>query len=85
MVGQVESQSERASMPKWQRVFCGVLAVTGISALPFVVWAVFHGDFHFLRAFSILGGSGMGFFLFGFAAFKGRLPNFMVRPHQGNR
>ena len=72
-------------MSMWQRVFCGILAVTGIGAFPFAVWAVLHGDFHFLRAFSILGGSGMGCFLFGFATFKGRLPNFMVRPRHGNR
>ena len=81
----MEGQTDNALMPEWQRFVCGALAVTGLGVYPIIAWSLFQGDAPPLRALIVLGGAGFGYFLFGFAAIKGRLPHFMVRPRHGSR
>jgi hypothetical protein len=67
----------KISTPTWQRVICGLFAVMGAIAIPFVAMAwlvegrVVQGNVLFALFMAAL-----GTLLFGFVSFTGRLPAF---------
>jgi len=80
------TQSDRSSIPMWQRVVCGLFALCGAVAvgLPVSSWVIGQDAVAanvWLAALS----AAVGVFLFGFAAVKGRLPTFLSTGRSGVR
>ena len=76
---------QRTRIPRWQRIVCGALALGGGTALFVMLWLILKNDPHSFGSVLLFMGGLYGFFLFSYAAIKGRLPRFVQAPRARNR
>lgn len=82
-----ENHDQETGIPHWQRAICAALALAGTPALLAMVWSLLlrRGEVPSLSALVLLTLASAGYFLFAFAAIKGRLPRAMQRPRPSRR
>ena len=66
--------TDKSSVPSWQRVFCGAMALSVLFTLPMTLWAFATSEpksYYWLGMASVLA---YGAYLFGYAAIAGKTP-----------
>ena len=79
------SSRETTTVPGWQRLVCGLLAVGVLLPLAFMLSALLDATQPVSRVLSVLLPTLFGGYLFAFVAIRGRLPFFFQRSSSSDR